>query len=176
MIKKILICIFLFFLPISVHALELVKVEANGNFERLEVWSGKFTDLSGNLWDVSKYYSQENESFNASLFFNHNFNKFSLTSKIYLDNGYDSALLDVDPLYYFSLSAKYHLGENKKLKVVLDPIIKFGGGVTESPCYDNFRRAFHCGTGIAWSDAQSGGFLKKYDQDQSINISYSVTF
>ena len=97
----------------------------------------------------------------------------SLTSKIYLDNGYDSALLDVDPLYYFSLSAKYHLGENKKLKVVLDPIIKFGGGVTESPCYDDFSRAFHCGTGMAWSDAQSGGFLKKYDQDQSINISYS---
>ena len=176
MIKKILIFIFLFSLPISVHALELVKIEANGNFERLEVWSGKFTDLSGNLWDVSNYYSQENESFNASLFFNHSFNKFSLTSKIYLDNGYDSALLDIDPLYYFSLSAKYHLGENKKLKVVLDPMIKFGGGVTESPCYDDFRRAFHCGTGMSWSDAQSGGFLKKYDQDQSINISYSVSF
>lgn len=176
MIKSILIFIFLFFPHIHVQALELVKVEANENFERLEVWSGKFIDLSGNLWDVSKYYAQTNESLNASLFFNHNFNKLSLTSKIYLDNGYNSALLDIDPLYYFSLSAKYHLGENKKLKVILDPIIKFGGGVTESPCYDDFRRAFHCGTGMAWSDAQSGGFLKKYDQDRLINISYSISF
>ena len=176
MIKYLLIIFSFLFLNFSSQAIELVKVEANGNFERVDVWSGKFIDLSGNLWDTSEYYSQANESFNASLFFNHNFNKFSLTSKIYLDNGYDSVLLDIDPLYYFSLSAKYHLGENKKLKVVLDPIIKFGGGVTESPCYDDFRRAFHCGTGIAWSDAQSGGFLKKYDQDQSINISYSVSF
>ena len=51
-----------------------------------------------------------------------------------------------------------------------------GGGVTESACYDDFRRAFHCGTGLAWSDAQSGGFLKKYEQDQSININYSINF
>ena len=176
MIKNILIFIFLLFFPISLHALELVKVEANGNFERVDVWSGKFIDLSGNLWDTSEHYSQENESFNASLFFNHKFNKLSLASKIYLDNGYNSALIDVDPLYYISLSAKYKLGENKKLKVILDPIMKFGGGVTESPCYDDFRRAFHCGTGMAWSDAELGGFLKKYDQDQLINISYSISF
>ncbi len=176
MIKNILIFAFAFFFHVSVHALELVKVEANENFERVVVWSGKFEDLSGKLWDTSNYYTQENESINASLFFNHNFNKLSLTSKIYFDNGYNSALINVDSLYYMSLSAKYNLGENKKLKVILDPIIKFGGGVTESPCYDDFSRAFHCGTGMAWSDAQSGGFLKKYDQDRLINISYSISF
>ncbi len=176
MIKNILIFIFVFFFHSSVYSLELVKVEANENFDRIDVWSGKFIDLSGNLWDTSEYYSQENESFNTSLFLYHEFNKFSFTSKIFLDNGYNSTLIDVDPLYYLSLSAKYHLGENKKLKVILDPIIKFGGGVTESPCYDDFRRAFHCGTGLAWSDAVSGGFLKKYDQNQSIQFSYIINF
>jgi hypothetical protein len=176
MIKYLFIIFSFLFFNFSSHAIELIKVEANGNFDRVDVWSGKFIDLSGNLWDTSEYYFQENESFNASLFFNHKYKKLSITSKIFLDNGYNSSLIDVDPLYYMSLSAKYHLGENKKLKVVLDPIIKFGGGVTESPCYDDFRRAFHCGTGMSWSDAQSGGFLKKYDQDQSINISYSVSF
>ena len=54
--------------------------------------------------------------------------------------------------------------------------IKIGGGVSESACYDDFRRAFHCGTGMVWSDAQSGGFLKKYEQNKSINITFTVGF
>ena len=176
MINKILILFFVVFFNVSAYAFELVKVEASGDFERVDVWSGKFMDLSGKVWDTSEYYSQENESYSSSFYVSHDFNRFRFTSKIFLDSGYDSALIDVDPLYYISLSAKYQLGENEKIKVVIDPIIKMGGGVTESACYDDFRRAFHCGTGMAWSDAQSGGFLKKYEQDQSINIAYTVGF
>ena len=176
MIKNILIFFFIVLFNVSAYAFELIKIEASGDFERVDVWSGKFMDLSGKAWDTSKYYSQENESYNTSFFINHDLNRFKFTSKIFLDSGYDSALIDVDPLYYISLSAKYQLSENEKIKVVIDPIIKMGGGVTESACYDDFRRAFHCGTGMAWSDAQSGGFLKKYEQDQSINISYTVGF
>ncbi len=176
MINKILILFLAVFFNVNAYAFELVKIEASGDFERVDVWSGKFTDLSGKVWDTSKYYSQDNESYNTSFFINHDFNRFKFTSKIFLDSGYDSALIDVDPLYYISLSAKYELGENEKIKVVIDPIIKMGGGVTESACYDDFKRAFHCGTGMAWLDAQSGGFLKKYEQDQSINISYTIGF
>ena len=176
MINKILMFFFVVFFNISAYAFELVKIEASGDFERVDVWSGKFTDLSGKVWDTSKYYSQDNESYNTSFFINHDLNRFKFTTKIFLDSGYDSALIDVDPLYYISLSAKYQLSENEKIKAVIDPIIKMGGGVTESACYDDFRRAFHCGTGLAWSDAQSGGFLKKYEQDQSININYSINF
>ena len=176
MIKNILICFFIVFFNVSAYAFELVKIEASGDFERVDVWSGKFMDLSGKVWDTSEYYSQDNESYNTSIYINHDFSKFRFTSKIFLDSGYDSALIDIDPLYYISLSAKYQLGENENIKVVIDPIIKMGGGVTESACYDDFKRAFHCGTGMAWSDAQSGGFLKKYEQDQSINISYTLDF
>ena len=176
MINKILILFFVFFFNVSAYAFELVKVEASGDFERVDVWSGKFMDLSGKVWDTSEYYSQENESYSSSFYISHDFNRFKFTSKIFLDSGYDSALIDVDPLYYISLSTKYQLGENEKIKVVIDPIIKMGGGVTESACYDDFRRAFHCGTGMAWSDAQSGGFLKKYDHHQLINIAYTVDF
>ena len=176
MIKNILICFFIVFFNVSAYAFELVKIEASGDFERVDVWSGKFMDLSGKVWDTSEYYSQDNESYNTSIYINHDFSKFRFTSKIFLDSGYDSALIDVDPLYYISLSAKYQLSENEKIKAVIDPIIKMGGGVTESACYDDFKRAFHCGTGMAWSDAQSGGFLKKYEQDQSINISYTLDF
>ena len=176
MIKNILIFFFIVLFNVSAYAFELIKIEASGDFERVDVWSGKFMDLSGKAWDTSKYYSQENESYNTSFFINHDLNRFKFTSKIFLDSGYDSALIDVDPLYYISLSAKYQLGENENIKVILDPIIKMGGGVTESACYDDFRRAFHCGTGLAWSDAQSGGILKKYEQDQSINIAYILSF
>ena len=83
MIKNILIFFFVFFFHSSVYSLELVKVEANENFDRIDIWSGKFIDLSGNLWDTSEYYSQENESFNTSLFLYHEFNKFSFTSKYF---------------------------------------------------------------------------------------------
>ena len=176
MIKSILIIIFLFTANFSANAFELVKIEADDNFDRVEVWGGAFTDISGEVWDTSEFYNNQNEIYNASLFFKNEIDKFYFLSKIYVDSGYKSALMVVDPLYYISLSANYNLGKNEKIKFVMDPIFKIGGGVTELPCYDDFRRSYHCGTGMAWSDAQSGGFLKKYDQDQSISIYYSVNF
>lgn len=30
---------------------------------------------------------------------------------------------------------------------------QLGGKVRERPCHDGFRRAFHCGTGLPWTDA-----------------------
>ena len=55
MINKILILFFVFFFNVSAYAFELVKIEASGDFERVDVWSGKFMDLSGKVWDTSKY-------------------------------------------------------------------------------------------------------------------------
>lgn len=31
--------------------------------------------------------------------------------------------------------------------------LQWGGKVLERPCHDGFRRAFHCGTGLPWTDA-----------------------
>ena len=176
MIRSLLIFLFFIFQNINANAFELYKVEANSDFDRVDVWSGTFLDYSGDMWDVSEYYYQENNPFKVSLFFKNMVNGLNISSKLYYDNGYKSALLDVDPLIYLSISSKYSLSKNSDIKLVLDPLISIGGKVTESPCYDSFRRAYHCGTGMAWSDARSGGFLKKYDQDQSIKISYSVSF
>ena len=119
MINKILIFFLLVFFNVTAYAFELVKIEASGDFERVDVWSGKFTDLSGKVWDTSEYYTQENESYNTSFFINHDLNRFKFTSKIFLDSGYDSALIDVDPLYYISLSVQYHLNDSEKIKVVI---------------------------------------------------------
>ena len=58
MINKILILFVVVFFNASAYAFELVKVEASGNFERVDVWSGRFVDLSGQAWDTSEYYSQ----------------------------------------------------------------------------------------------------------------------
>ena len=46
MINKILILFVVVFFNASAYAFELVKVEASGNFERVDVWSGRFVDLS----------------------------------------------------------------------------------------------------------------------------------
>ncbi len=176
MIRSLLIFLFFIFQNISVNAFELYKVEASSEFDRVAVWSGTFLDYSGDTWDVSEYYYQDNDPFKASLFFKTKTNGLNINSKLYYDNGYSSPLFNVDPLIYLSITSKYSLSKNSDLKFVLDPLISIGGKVTESPCYDSFRRSYHCGTGMAWSDAQSGGFLKKYDQDQSISIYYSINF
>ena len=98
------------------------------------------------------------------------------TSKLYLDNGYDSALYNVKPLAYISIAAYYQYSENKSFKLMLDPIIQYGGSVLESACYDDFRRAYHCGTGLNWTDAVSGNNLKTYDLESFIKIKFKLDF
>ena len=158
------------------YAVEITKIEFQNDYSRTAVWSGNFIDYSGNQWDVSNYYDNKIESFHASIFLSHEINGIDFTSKLYLDNGYDSALYNVKPLAYISIAADYQYSENKSFKLMLDPIIQYGGSVLESACYDDFRRAYHCGTGLNWTDAVSGNNLKTYDLESFIKIKFKLDF
>ena len=158
------------------YAVEITKIEFQNDYSRTAVWSGNFIDYSGNQWDVSNYYDNKIESFHASIFLSHEINGIDFTSKLYLDNGYDSALYNAKPLAYISIAADYQYSENKSFKLMLDPIIQYGGSVSESACYDDFRRAYHCGTGLNWTDAVSGNHLKTYDLESFIKIKFKLDF
>ena len=158
------------------YAVEITKIEFQNDYSRTAVWSGNFIDYSGNQWDVSNYYDNKIESFHASIFLSHEINGIDFTSKLYLDNGYDSALYNAKPLAYISIAADYQYSENKSFKLLLDPIIQYGGSVSESACYDDFRRAYHCGTGLNWTDAVSGNHLKTYDLESFIKIKFKLDF
>ena len=158
------------------QALEIIKVELNNDYNRTTVWTGNFIDYSGHQWDVSNYYDNKIESFHAGIFLSHEINGIDFTSKLYLDNGYDSTLYNVKPLAYISIAADYQYSENKSFKLMLDPIIQYGGSVSESACYDDFRRAYHCGTGLNWTDAVGGNHLKTYDLESFIKIKFKLDF
>tara|TARA_B110000858_G_scaffold145619_1_gene165455 strand:- start:94 stop:624 length:531 start_codon:yes stop_codon:yes gene_type:complete len=158
------------------QALEIIKVELNNDYNRTTVWTGNFIDYSGHQWDVSNYYDNKIESFHAGIFLSHEINGIDFTSKLYLDNGYDSTLYNVKPLAYISIAADYQYSENKSFKLMLDPIIQYGGSVSESPCFDDFRRAYHCGTGLNWTDAISGNHLRTYDLESFIKIKFKFDF
>ena len=158
------------------YAVEIIKIEFQNDYSRTAVWSGNFIDYSGKQWDVSNYYDNKIESFHTSIFLSHEINGIDFTSKLYLDNGYDSALYNAKPLAYISIAADYQYSENKSFKLMLDPIIQYGGSVLESACYDDFRRAYHCGTGLNWTDAVSGNHLKTYDLESFIKIKLKLDF
>ena len=158
------------------YAVEIIKIEFQNDYSRTAVWSGNFIDYSGKQWDVSNYYDKKIASFHASIFLSHEINGIDFTSKLYLDNGYDSALYNAKPLAYISIAADYQYSENKSFKLMLDPIIQYGGSVSESACYDDFRRAYHCGTGLNWTDAVSGNHLKTYDLESFIKIKFKLDF
>ena len=158
------------------QALEIIKLELNNDYNRTTVWTGNFIDYSGHQWDVSNYYDNKIESFHAGIFLSHEINGIDFTSKLYLDNGYDSTLYNVKPLAYISIAADYQYSENKSFKLMLDPIIQYGGSVSESPCFDDFRRAYHCGTGLNWTDAISGNHLRTYDLESFIKIKFKFDF
>ena len=175
--KKFLVTILLILSYSSFsQALEIVKFQIYNDYSRTNVWAGKFSDYSGKQWDVSNYYDNEIESFHANLVLNHQFNDIDFSSKLYFDNGYSSTLFHVKPLAYIAFAADYQYSNNKSIKLMLDPVIQYGGAVSESPCYDNFRRAYHCGTGLNWTDAVSGNHLETYNLESFIKIKFKLDF
>ena len=84
----------------------------------------------------------------------------------------DSSALKIELPTNFGLSEILNLSEN----LVFNMSFKYSmdGGVTELPCYDDFRREYHCGTGLAWVDSQ--GFQKNYETSNSVGFSIIKLF
>ena len=56
------------------------------------------------------------------------------------------------PMAGLGIGAAIGLGAQTMLSLRAENIIRLGGQTSEQPCYDDFSRRFHCGTGMAWTD------------------------
>lgn len=77
-----------------------------------------------------------------------------LTLPLHFDNGFNAALYKAEPYFGGGLVMHWATGERLVWGFHLHDALRFGGAVKERPCHDGFRRRFHCGTGLPWSDAQ----------------------
>jgi len=71
---------------------------------------------------------------------------------IAFDAGYEAKLYQAAPLLSIGFGAAITLAPQSMLSLRIDNALRLGGTISEQPCYDGFRRQYHCGTGMAWVD------------------------
>jgi len=79
--------------------------------------------------------------------------RWRLTVPLHFDNGYQADLYQAQPFFGLGLVTQWAASERVVLGFHLHDALKLGGKVSEQPCHDGFRRRFHCGTGLPWTDA-----------------------
>lgn len=121
-----------------------------------KVWSGNFTALNQRNYDASGFYTPNNQPFSAKMIFAKADNR--LENKrvtwllpIALDAGYRAQLYQAAPLFSLGMGAAIALPGRAMVSVRAENIMRLGGAISERPCYDSYRRQFHCGTGMAWT-------------------------
>ena len=119
-------------------------------------WSGVFQALNGDIFRVEQFYHSKNPQFNIKMgLYAAHTKSTAYIINLHYDNGFDSALYDAQPYLGLGLSAHRQLNKYSRLSWHLLDVLQLGGNTRERPCYDTFRREFHCGTGLAWSDVKN---------------------
>ena len=159
----------------SIFAIEikLINLEGSSNYKRVSPWSGSFIDYKGNEWNVEGFYKSKQETFFIKpefivIYNETSFSKFST----YYDNGYRSDLFKANEKIAIDQTSYFWTSKNTLLSFSV--YAEFLGGIHESPCFDSYRREYHCGTGLAWSDSHE--LHKTDDNDYSIGINFIKFF
>ena len=74
---------------------------------------------------------------------------------VHFDNGFKSYLYDANRYLGTGLSLYYRKSKDIFLTFEAHDILQINNKVKERPCYDAFRREFHCGTGSPWVDVKN---------------------
>ena len=171
----LVICTLISFYPFNSSSVEFSLIEFNAiyDYQRIEPWSGVFKDYTGKEWNVQEFYKNDQLSFaiKPKFLLIYNSNNFTELS-IYGDNGYKSDLFRVKPKINIDQTTYFKITKNSFLGI--NTYLEFFGGIDESPCYDDFRREYHCGTGLAWSDSYP--YHKKDNNNSQIGISWNYFF
>ena len=134
-------------------AWHLLSLKAESRHAGSKVWQGKFTGLNGQLYDVSGFYQAKRPTFSArAIFTKAEGKKMNWLLPITVDGGYQARLYQAEPLLGLGFGAAISLAPQTMLSLRLDNALRLGGIIREQPCYDGFRRQYHCGTGLAWLD------------------------
>lgn len=137
---------------------QLLSLKAESRHAGSKVWQGKFTGLNGRIYDVADFYQSSRPSFSAKAIFskeaqaNQHQKPLTWLLPISLDGGYQARLYQAEPLLSVGFGAAVTLAPQTMVSLRVDNALRLGGAVNEQPCYDGFRRQYHCGTGLAWRD------------------------
>ncbi len=146
----------------SPSAWQLLSLKAESRHAGSKVWQGKFTGLNGQIYDVSGFYQTKRPTFSArAIFTKTDGKKINWLLPITLDGGYQARLYQAEPLLGLGFGAAISLAPQTMLSLRLDNALRMGGDIREQPCYDGFRRQYHCGTGLAWLDYRNIDSLRR---------------
>ena len=118
------------------------------------VWDGRFIALNGDNYDMAHLYRSQGPELNIKMGLNILSGKtWQISVPLHADMGYRADLYEATPYIGFGLSGRWQKSDQVQVGFRLDDALQWGGDVQERACHDGFRRAFHCGTGLPWSDA-----------------------
>lgn len=134
----------------------ILSLQAASEHNGSDVWSGKFTGLNGRNYDASVFYRPTNQPFSMKTVLAKDTAKaVTWILPIAVDAGYKARLYQADPLLTLGGGAALQVARHSMVSFRIDNILRLGGTVSEQPCYDGFRRQYHCGTGLAWRDYEN---------------------
>jgi hypothetical protein len=137
---------------------QLLSLQAESRHAGSKVWQGRFTGLNGQIYDVSDFYQSNRPRFSARAIFSKTAQRrprqrsVTWLVPISVDAGYQAKLYQAAPLFSIGLGAAIALAPQSMVSLRIDNALRLGGTISEQPCYDGFRRQYHCGTGLAWVD------------------------
>lgn len=139
--------------PLDYMNMSLVRLTIEPQHAASRVWHGHFTAMNGKFFNTAHFYRNRNVALSASAIWAKPMSEHvSLLLPLALDAGYDAELMQTRPMAGLGIGAAIGFGPQTMLSLRAENIIRLGGQTSEQPCYDDFRRRFHCGTGMAWTD------------------------
>lgn len=152
--KKLFLILSLFIAqPAFADGWQILSLSASSEHEGSHVWSGKFTALNGRDYDASAFYTSRHQTLSAKIILARpQQNRITWLMPIALDAGYEARLYQAKPLFGLGLGAAIALSGDAMVSLRAENLMRLGGTISEQPCYDGFRRQYHCGTGLAWLD------------------------
>lgn len=146
----------LFSAPMDYLDMSLIQLNLAPQHAASKTWHGHFTALNGEFFNTTHFYRNRDVALSARAMWSKPMSeRVSLLVPLALDAGYNAELMQTRPMAGLGIGAAIGLGHQTILSVRAENIIRLGGQTSEQPCYDDFRRRFHCGTGMAWTDYQT---------------------
>jgi hypothetical protein len=165
--------------------ISLLGLSASSTYSRTSVWSGIFTDFAGKAWNVSKFYKNKMIPLTAELTVGQSIERVDFVSKeplllffvlhkLNFDLGYSSDLYTAQPYISWSPQVVYSQNKSITISIGVQHLLSIGGGVSERPCFDDFDREFHCGTGLPWITYENKS--KDFSPTRSLFVSVQYVF
>lgn len=146
---------------------------AHSSYVRGGVWSGIFKSYNGRLYNASNLYKQKNTTITMTQTFYYKWDNTLLFVPTYFDTGYKSDLFRSQPVFAFGFGVQKKF-DNLGFELVARNLFQIGGQSSENPCFDSFKRKYHCGLGVAWSESQSARL--NHDLSSSVNLVFKYEF